>query len=65
MRKELVASMKVEPSGGALARAAVATMVPAPGRFSTRTERPPQWVDNKSARMRASTSVGPPGANGT
>jgi hypothetical protein len=31
--------MKVEPSGGAFARAAVATMVPAPGRFSTRTER--------------------------
>ena len=55
----------VWPSGGALATSAVATMVPAPGRFSISTALPPQRADNCSARMRATTSVGPPAENGT
>src|ERR1700704_1110806 len=55
----------VNPSGGALATAAVATMVPAPGRFSTTTDLPPQRTERRSARMSATTSVGPPAANGT
>src|SRR3954465_10249288 len=62
---ELVATSKVSPSGGAFATAAVATMVPAPGRFSISTALPPQRADNSSPRMRATTSVGPPAANGT
>src|SRR5262245_43409636 len=40
-------------------------MVPAPGRFSITTDWPPQRAERKSARMRATTSVGPPAANGT
>src|SRR6266540_3129442 len=40
-------------------------MVPAPGRFSITTDWPPQRSDRRSARMRATTSVGPPAANGT
>src|SRR5215510_7544044 len=63
--KELVATSIVSPSAGALASAAVATMVPAPGRFSITTDWPPQRTDRRSARMRATTSVGPPAANGT
>src|SRR5262245_43183470 len=63
--KELVATSIVEPSAGALASAAVATMVPAPGRFSITTDWPPHRADSRSARMRATTSVGPPAANGT
>ena len=52
----------VWPSGCDLASAAVATMVPAPGRFSITTDWPPQRADSRSARMRATTSVGPPAA---
>src|SRR5215510_9683841 len=40
-------------------------MVPAPGRFSITTDWPPHRADRRSARMRATTSVGPPAANGT
>src|SRR6516164_4668649 len=40
-------------------------MVPAPGRFSITTDWPPQRTDRRSERMRATTSVGPPAANGT
>src|SRR5882672_9248558 len=65
IRNELVAIPIVAPSAGALATAAVARMVPAPGRFSTTTDLPPQRADRSSARMRATTSVGPPAANGT
>src|SRR5262249_42035526 len=54
-----------ERAGGAVGSAAVATMVPAPGRFSITTDWPPQRTDRRSARMRATTSVGPPAANGT
>src|SRR5262245_714648 len=62
---ELVATNMVVPSGGAFATAAVATMVPAPGRFSITTDWPFHRADKRSARMRATTSVGPPAANGT
>src|SRR5215470_1386604 len=62
---ELVATSMVVPSGGAFATAAVATMVPAPGRFSITTDWPFQRAERRSARMRATTSVGPPAANGT
>jgi hypothetical protein len=62
---ELVATPSVRPSGGAFATAVVITMVPAPGRFSTTTDLPPQRAESWSARMRATTSVGPPAANGT
>ncbi len=62
---ELVAISSVCPSGADLATAAVARMVPAPGRFSITTGLPPQRADNCSPRMRATTSVGPPAANGT
>src|SRR6516162_2896253 len=65
INKELVATSTVQPSAGALASAAVATMVPAPGRFSITTDWPPHRADSRSARMRATTSVGPPAANGT
>src|SRR6516162_2153262 len=65
INKELVATSTVQPSAGALASAAVATMVPAPGRFSITTDWPPHRTDRRSARMRATTSVGPPAANGT
>src|SRR5262245_40496495 len=40
-------------------------MVPAPGRFSITTDWPFQRAESRSARMRATTSVGPPAANGT
>src|SRR5262249_13153270 len=40
-------------------------MVPAPGRFSITTDWPFQRGVSRSARMRATTSVGPPAANGT
>src|SRR6266550_5699454 len=63
--KELVATRTVKPSAGDFASAAVATIVPAPGRFSITTDWPPQRADRRSARMRATTSVGPPVANGT
>src|SRR5215211_9356042 len=36
-------------------------MVPAPGRFSTTTDLPLQCADSRSARMRATTSVGAAG----
>src|SRR5262245_24808286 len=62
---ELVATSIVVPSGGDFATAAVATIVPAPGRFSITTDWPLQRADRSSARMRATTSVGPPAANGT
>ena len=39
--------------------------MPAPGRFSITTDWPFQRAVRKSARMRATTSVGPPAANGT
>ena len=63
--RELVPTSMVWPSAGAFATAAVATIVPAPGRFSITTDWPPQRADRRSARMRATTSVGPPAANGT
>ena len=44
---ELVATPSVCPSGGALATAVVITMVPAPGRFSTRTGLPLQRADQQ------------------
>src|ERR1700704_5003584 len=62
---ELVATPSVCPSGGAFATAVVIRIVPAPGRFSTNTVLPPQRAERRSARMRATTSVGPPAANGT
>src|SRR5262249_59786164 len=64
-RNELVGIRPVGRWAGAWAVAAVATIVPAPGRSSTTTGLPPQRADRRSARMRATTSVGPPAANGT
>src|SRR5262249_4480550 len=64
MTWKYVASSSVWPSGCARASAEVATMVLAPGRFSTMTGLP-QRAESWSARMRMMTSAGPPGGNGT
>src|SRR5262245_22417629 len=54
----------VWPSGSELATAAAAMLVPAPGLFSITTCWP-QIRDSRSAVMRATVSVDPPGAYGT
>ena len=62
---ELVATSKVMAVRRRLGDGGGREMVPAPGRFSISTVLPPQRADNSSPRMRATTSVGPPAANGT
>src|SRR5215813_6192851 len=65
MKNEAFAMRSVYPSGGALATVAVATMVPAPGRFSTTTVLPPHRAERSSPSTRANKSVGPPAAKPT
>src|SRR3954452_13449296 len=52
------------PSGLALAARSVATLLPAPGRFST-TNGVPQISENRSARIRAARSGAVPAVNPT
>ncbi|MDT4875950.1 hypothetical protein FQZ97_1113570 [compost metagenome] len=59
----VVAMPSVRPSGAALATALTPMLPPAPGLFSTITV--PSDPLTASARMRAVTSIGPPGAKGT
>src|SRR5215467_8607208 len=54
----------VQPSGSELATAAAPILVPAPGLFSI-TSCWAQMPDRRSAVMRATVSVDPPGAYGT
>jgi hypothetical protein len=53
----------VYPSGAALATACAATLFEPPGRFSTMAGWP-HLAENLSARIRASTSGPPAGADG-
>ena len=52
------------PSGAAFATTSAPIVVPAPGRFSTRTCWPRLCVSS-AASARENVSVAPPGANGT
>jgi hypothetical protein len=61
---ELVAIMMVWPSGGLLATCSAAVSVPAPGRFSI-TNGLPSRSESFWPTSLPSTSVLPPGANGT
>jgi hypothetical protein len=61
---EGVAMTSVYPSGAARTISIVPTMPPAPPLLSTMTGCP-SCFPNGSAMMRATTSVEPPGANGT
>src|SRR3954447_16711554 len=58
-------TQRVWPSPAALATASAPTMPPAPARFSTTTVEPATERWRKAAARRATTSVLPPGGNGT
>ena len=60
---DIVVIMNVCPSAGAFTRACVPMMVLAPGIASTTTGCPKRRA-RRSAMVRVSTSIAPPGANG-
>ena len=64
VRMLLAVTMIVWPSGGAAFSACTAIAPPAPGLFSTITGWPIS-LEIDSARMRATTSIVPPGGAGT